>query len=174
MHKDRPEMPDIDIDTEGAKRSKVFNSVSNYFNSIGGSLISVSTFGTERSKSALRTAARGIDMDDDVISYIVSMVPNERGIDWNLTDCMFGSEDRNPIQKFQEEMTKYPDLWRLASTIEGLITRIGVHAAGVIALNDKVYEHNSVMKTSSGAIVTAFNLDDTEYAGGLKYDFLNY
>lgn len=111
-------------------------------------------------------------MDDDAIAYIVSMVPNERGIDWDLTSCMYGTEDRNPVQKFQEAMKENPELWNMASTIEGLITRAGVHAAGVIALNDEVYEHNSVMKTSSGARVTAFNLEDTEYAGGLKYDFL--
>lgn len=143
-----------------------------YFNSIGGDLVSVCTFGTEKSKSALRTAARGLKIDDETISYIVSMIPNERGFDWTLSQCMYGDEDHPAIKKFQEEMGKHKKLWALASKIEGLITRIGVHPSGVIALNEKITEHNSLMKTSRGVTVTAFNLDDTEYAGGLKYDFL--
>jgi DNA polymerase III subunit alpha len=172
IHKDRPGLPDIDIDTEGNKRVRTFNKVQEYFKSIGGDLVNVCTFGTEKSKSAIRTAGRGLGIDDETISYIVSMVPNERGFDWTLSQCMYGDEDHVAIPKFQEEMAKNKKLWTLASKIEGLITRIGVHASGVIALNEDITEHNSLMKTSRGVAVTAYNLEDTEYAGGLKYDFL--
>jgi DNA polymerase-3 subunit alpha len=71
IHKDRPELPDIDIDTEGSKRTRVFNKVKEYFNSIGGDVINVCTFGTEKSKSAIRTAGRALNVDDDIISFIV-------------------------------------------------------------------------------------------------------
>jgi DNA polymerase-3 subunit alpha len=172
MHKERPELPDIDIDCEGDKRTKVFNKVREYFQSIGGDLINVCTFGTEKSKSALRTAARGLDVDDDTVSYIVSLIPNERGADWTLSQCYYGDEERNPINAFVEEINKEPKLWELATRIEGLITRLGIHAAGVIALNDKLTEHNSLMRTSKNVPVSAFNLEDSEYLGGLKYDFL--
>lgn len=172
IHKDRPGLPDIDIDTEGHKRKKVFEKVQEYFNSIGGDLINVCTFGTEKSKSALRTAARGLKIPDETVAYIVSMIPNERGFDWTLSQCMYGEDEKQPIKKFQEEMNRHKELWNLASKIEGLITRVGVHASGVIAMNETIYTHNSLMKTRSGASVTAWNLDDTEYAGGLKYDFL--
>ncbi len=172
IHKERPELPDIDIDCEGDKRTKVFNKVREYFQSIGGDLINVCTFGTEKSKSALRTAARGLDIDDDTVSYIVSLIPNERGADWTLSQCYYGDEERNPINAFVEEINKEPKLWELATRIEGLITRLGIHAAGVIALNDKLTEHNSLMRTSKNVPVSAFNLEDSEYLGGLKYDFL--
>jgi DNA polymerase-3 subunit alpha len=172
IHKDRPELPDIDIDTEGSKRTRVFNKVKEYFNSIGGDVINVCTFGTEKSKSAIRTAGRALGVDDDVISFIVSLVPNERGFDWTLDQCMYGDEDHTAIAKFQEEMGREKSLWRLAYSIEGLITRLGVHASGVIAFNEDFTKHNSLMKTSRGVLVSAFNLEDTEYAGGLKYDFL--
>lgn len=172
IHKDRPGLPDIDIDTEGDKRSRVFNNVKDYFTSLGGDFINVSTFGTEKGKAALRTAGRALDIEDDVISYMVSMIPNERGFDWNLTECMYGDGDRKPISAFKTEMAKYKNLWNLAYRIEGLITSISVHASGVIAVNEAITEHNSIMKTSRGIRVTAFNLEDTEYAGGIKYDFL--
>lgn len=172
IHKERPELPDIDIDCEGDKRTKVFNKVREYFQSIGGDLINVCTFGTEKSKSALRTAARGLDVDDDTVSYIVSLIPNERGADWTLSQCYYGDEERNPINAFVDEVNKEPKLWELATRIEGLITRLGIHAAGVIALNDKLTENNSLMRTSKNVPVSAFNLEDSEYLGGLKYDFL--
>jgi DNA polymerase-3 subunit alpha len=172
IHKDRPELPDIDIDTEGSKRTRVFNKVKEYFNSIGGDVINVCTFGTEKSKSAIRTAGRALGVDDDVISFIVSLIPNERGFDWTLDQCMYGDEDHKAIAKFQEEMGREKSLWKLAYSIEGLITRLGVHASGVIAFNEDFTKHNSLMKTSRGVLVSAYNLEDTEYAGGLKYDFL--
>lgn len=172
IHKDRPELPDIDIDTEGSKRTRVFNKVKEYFKSIGGDVINVCTFGTEKSKSAIRTAGRALNIDDDVVSFIVSLIPNERGFDWTLDQCMYGDEDHKAIPKFQEEMGREKSLWKLAYSIEGLITRLGVHASGVIAFNEDFTKHNSLMKTSRGVLVSAYNLEDTEYAGGLKYDFL--
>jgi len=174
IHKDRPGLPDIDIDTEGDKRLKVFNKVRQYFKSIGGDVINVCTFGTEKTKSAVRTSGRGLNINDDVLGYIVSLVPNERGTDWTLSECMYGDEekDRKPIKQFVEQMDKYPNLWKVASAIEGIVTRLGIHAAGIIALNDDLTKYNSLMKTSKGVPVSAYNLDDSEYMGGLKYDFL--
>lgn len=172
IHKDRPGLPDIDIDTEGDKRTKVFHKVQEYFRNIGGDFINVSTFGTEKAKAALRTAGRALDIEDDIISYLVSMIPNERGFDWNLSECMYGEGDRKALPAFKTEMAKHKNLWALAYKIEGLITSISVHASGVIAVNEALTEHNSIMRTSRGIRVTAFNLEDTEYAGGIKYDFL--
>ena len=120
----------------------------------------------------MRTAGRALDIEDDVISYLVSMIPNERGFDWNLTECMYGEGERKALPAFRTEMAKYKNLWNLAYKIEGLITSISVHASGVVAVNEPLTEHNSIMKTSRGIRVTAFNLEDTEYAGGIKYDFL--
>ena len=172
LHPERPQLPDIDIDTESSKRNKVFNKVQTYFNEMGGDLVNVCTFGTEGSKSALKTAARGLNIDQDVINYLTSMIPNERGFDWTLHQCYEGDEDHKRIEKFYEEMQKFPDLWEVATKIEGLITRLGVHASGVIAVNDDFVKYNSYMKTSKGQVVSAFDLHDSEELGLVKYDFL--
>ena len=173
IHKTRPELPDIDVDTEATKRIKIFNRIKEYFNNIGADVVNVSTFGTEGSKSSIRTAGRALDIDDSMISYLTSMIPNERGFDWSLSDCYNGNgEDRNHIANFKKEMDDHPDLRDLAFAIEGLITRIGGHAAGIIILEGEPWDHNSLMKTSSGLTVSAYNLEDTEYLGGLKYDML--
>lgn len=172
LHKDRPGLPDIDIDTEANKRVRVFNKVQQYFQSLGGDMIHICTFGTETSRAAINTAARGLDVDEDVASYLTAMIPNQRGNDWTLHQCYFGDEEHPPVAAFKEEIDKIPNMWRVASAIEGLITRLGCHASGVLALNDPIWKSNSVMKTSSGVLVTAYDLEDTEQLGGVKYDYL--
>lgn len=172
IHSERPGLPDIDIDTEADKRNAVFNKVQDYFRGLGGDMIHVCTYGTEGSKSAIKTAARGLDIDDDIVSYFSSMIPNERGNDWTLKQCYIGDAEHRAIPAFKAEMDKYPMLWKVASAIEGMITRLGCHASGVIALNQPVWKNNAAMKTSKGILVTAYDLGDTEQLGGVKYDYL--
>lgn len=172
MHPSRPDLPDIDIDTESSKRLKVFNRIQEFFQSLGGNLVNICTFGTEGTKSALQTAARGLDVDADAITYLTSMIPNERGFDWTLSQCYYGDEEHPQIKAFKEEIDKYEGLWDVASSIEGLVTRLGVHASGVVAVNCDFTEYNSYMKTSKGVVVSAFDLHDSEEMGLIKYDFL--
>lgn len=174
MHPSRPDYPDIDVDSESDKRAAVFNKVRNYFVDNSGDLINVCTFGTEGTKSALKTAGRGLNIDDDLITYLTSMIPNERGFDWNLKECYYGNEDedRKPIKAFKDTMDQNPKLWELAQSIEGLITRLGVHASGVVAINGDFTDYGSYVKTTKGQLVTAFDLHDQEETGLIKYDFL--
>jgi len=172
IHESRPELPDIDFDTEASKRLKIFNAVKAYFNSINSEVINVSTFTTLGTKSALKLAGKGLGIDDTIVNYLASMVPNERGKDWTLSQCMFGDDEHHKIQSFIMEIKKYKGLWELADRTAGLITNLGVHASGVLVLNGKITDHNSIMKTSSGTTVTAWELHNSEYCGGLKYDFL--
>ena len=174
LHPSRPDLPDIDFDTESGKRAAVFNEVKKYFNGIGGDVVNVCTFGTEGTKSAIKTAGRGLDIEDEVVSYVTSMIPNERGFDWSLKECYYGDEEkgRQPIKAFVEQMTLHPRLWELAQNIEGLVTRLGVHASGVVCVNDDFNKYNSYMKTSKGQIVTSYDLHTLERCGMVKYDFL--
>lgn len=173
LHPSRPDLPDIDFDTESDKRAAVFNAVRKYFNNIQGDVINVCTFGTEGTKSALKTAGRGLKIEDDVINYITSMIPNERGFDWSLDDCYSGNgDDRKPIKAFVEQMKRYPRLWELAHSIEGLITRLGVHASGVVCVNGDLNQYCSAMKTNHGQLVTCYDLHTLERCGLVKYDFL--
>ena len=148
--------------------------VRDYFRSLGGDVINVCTFGTEGTKSAIKTAARGLNVDENIVAYLNSMIPNERGFDWPLSDCYYGNEKegRAPIKAFVETMNANPMLWELAQNIEGLVTRLGVHPSGVIAVNGDFIEHGSYMKTSKEQLVTAYDLHDQEECGLLKYDFL--
>jgi DNA polymerase-3 subunit alpha len=172
LHPSRPELPDIDFDTEALKRNRILKAVTKYFNSIGSEVINVCTIGTIKTKSAIRTAGRSLGIDDVAINYIVSLVPNERGNDWTLQQCMYGDAEHTRIGQFASQMAQFPDLWNVANRISGLVSNLSVHASGVLILNGSITEHNSVMKTSRKVMVTAWDLHDSEQLGALKYDFL--
>src|SRR5699024_4182742 len=165
---------DIDIDLEGGKRQKVISALKQYFGE--GRVLQVSTYGTEGSKSALKTAARGLGIDDTDAQYISSFIPSERGQQWSLSDCVYGNldKDREPITQLVNELQKYPRRLETALKIEGIIVRRGIHAGGVIIFNEEVYKHNAMMTAAKGdAQVTQFNLHDSEQTGGVKYDLLS-
>ena len=50
---------------------------------------------------------------------------------------------------------------------------LGVHNCGVIILNEPITKHNSVMRSPSGELISAYELHDSEQVSNLKYDFLN-
>lgn len=173
LHKSRPDLPDIDIDTAGNKRQDVIMAVDRYFKSIGGNIVQVCTYGTEKSKAAIRTACRGLNIEDESALYISSLIPAERGQTLTLKQCYYGDEDHQPIKQFVEAMNNFPKLWDVASRLEGLITSLGAHASGVILTNEDITENNSIMKTSTGLTVTAYDLHESEQLGCVKYDFLS-
>ena len=65
----------IDIDIPSHMRQKVFDVLTQYFESIGGSIVRVATFGTETAKSAIRTSGRGLGVNSDVLNHLSSLIP---------------------------------------------------------------------------------------------------
>lgn len=172
IHRSRPDIPDIDIDTEGMKRPQILQALKKHFGE--DRVLQVCTYGTEGSKSALQTACRGLGIDNDIALFISGMIPFERGTNWSLSDCFFGNEDkeRKPIKEFIREVEKYPNLKEVALKLEGTINKRSIHAGGVILFNDPYYKTNAMMTAPNGSHVTQFNLSDSEAVGNVKYDLL--
>ncbi|UNL88018.1 DNA polymerase III subunit alpha [Bacillus subtilis] len=172
IHKSRPDLPDIDIDTEGSKRQKILKALRERFGDKR--VLQIATFGTEGSKSALQTACRGLGIDNDISQYLSGMIPFERGSNWPLTHCFYGDKEtgRKPIKEFIREVEQYPNLKETALKIEGLTNKRSSHAAGVIIFNDEYTKSNAMMKTPKGAYITQFNMGDSEAMGSVKFDLL--
>lgn len=163
----RAELADVDIDSQASKRERFIEAVRRYFESIGGELTSVATFGTETSKAALQTAARGLGYEPELGSFLSSLIPIDRGFVRSLQQCYYGDEEKGyqPIPQFITEMGKHEDIWNVAKNIEGLISRRGVHASGIILTNDKFTELGATMKSPKGVKCSQWELHDEEYAG---------
>lgn len=122
----RASVLDVDCDCEGAKREQVLKK----FREVYGEerVANVLTLGTEKPKSAIITAARGLGIDNDIAQYLSSMIVSDRGIPRTLHQTYYGDEENGfaPNKQFKYEMdNNYPELWELAQRIEGLICRVG-------------------------------------------------
>lgn len=165
---------DVDFDIESSRRGVVLEK----FREIYGRdrVSNVATFGTEKSKSAIQTAARGLGIDIDIAAYISSLVPSDRGTPRTLTQCFYGDKEAGfePVKQFVVEMTNnYPEIWEVAQKIEGLINRLGQHAGGVIFVDEPFTNSTSLMRAPDGTIITAFDLHDCEDVSLIKYDALS-
>lgn len=144
-------------------------------------MVQVATFGTEGTKSSILSACRGyrsadypngIDVDD--AQYMSSLIPQERGYLWPISDVVNGNEekDRKPVKDFLREVNKYPGLLDIIQSIEGIINKRSSHASGVILYGDDPYETASFMRTPSGDLITCYDLHMAEASGDTKYDYL--
>lgn len=175
LERNKIELPDIDVDSEGRKRPIVLKKIKEAAKKDGGDSVCVCTFGTLGTRSAILTAARGLGIDNDVAQYLATMIPQERGFLWPLKDCIEGNpeKDRKPIRQLIDEFNKYPGFLEMTQAIEGLVCQMGIHACGLVVFNVPVYTYNAMMKAPNGTEVTQFDLGDTEYMGGLKMDCLS-
>lgn len=165
---------DVDIDIEGGKRVDVMKN----FRKVYGEdrVANVLTLRTEKSKSAILTAARGLGIDVDVAQYLASMIESDRGQLRTLKQTFYGDEENGfaANKQFVIEMTEnYPELWEVAQAIEGLICGIGVHAGGVIFVDEPFTNTAALMKSPKGEIITQFDLHAAEKTGLIKYDILS-
>lgn len=165
LNPSRVSVLDIDTDIEGGRRGEVLNT----FRKVYGQdkVANVATFRTEKSKSAILTAARGLGIDVDVAQYIASLIPADRGQLRTLDQCMYGDEENGfePIKQFIYEMTEnYPELWEVAHKVEGLVCGTGIHAGGVIFVDEPFVNSTALMRAPDGTICTQFDLHDCEDA----------
>lgn len=165
LNPSRVSVLDIDTDIEGGRRGEVLNT----FRKVYGQdrVANVATFRTEKSKSAILTAARGLGIDVDVAQYIASLIPADRGQLRTLDQCMYGDEENGfePIKQFIYEMTEnYPELWEVAHKVEDLVCGTGIHAGGVIFVDEPFVNSTALMRAPDGTICTQFDLHDCEDA----------
>ena len=120
MNPSRVSVLDIDTDIEGGRRAQVLQALRKFYGE--DRVANVATFGTEASKAAVQTAARGLGVDVDISLYIASLIPADRGKTRTLDQCMYGDEENGfePIPLFVQAMKKYPEIWNVAHKIEGL------------------------------------------------------
>lgn len=172
LNPERVSVLDIDTDITGLNRDRVLNYIRNIYGQ--DRVANVLTLRTEKSKSAILAAARGLGIDVDIAQYIASLIPSERGQLWSLHDCMYGSDERQPVKQFVYEMTEnYPEIWEVVQKTENLIVGMGEHAGGLIFVDEPFEESTALMRAPNGDIMTQFELHTSEKASLIKYDMLS-
>lgn len=174
LNPERVSVLDVDIDIEGGRRADVLKN----FRKVYGEdrVANVLTLKTEKSKSAILTAARGLGIDVDTAQYLSSFIQADRGQLRTLKQTFYGDPDNgfSASTQFRIEMEEnYPELWKVAQGIEGLINGCGIHAGGVIFVDEPFTNSTALMRAPSGEIMTQFDLHDAEATGLIKYDVLS-
>ncbi|MDX6158408.1 PHP domain-containing protein [Bacillus subtilis] len=173
LSKERPELPDIDLDSEGSKRHEIIQITKEHYGEEN--VLNMGTFTTEGTRSTVLTSCRGLGIDKDIAHNIANLIPTRKGGIWSLHECFYGNpkEGTKPAKEFCREVEKYEGLKEAMLSIEGLISGRGQHASGVIIFPDGYIKQNAMMKTTSGLPITQFDAEDSIYMGGLKLDYLS-
>lgn len=169
---ERPELPDIDVDSESAKRQEIFELMKDYFGR--DNVLNTLTLKTEGTKSCTLTACKGWGLDNDTAQSIADMIPFERGSNWSLKDCFEGNVEKNraPVTEFINAVAKYDGLKEIMLLIEGLVCGRSIHASAVYIFDNGYLAHNSKMRAPNGTEITAYNMHDSDWCGALKFDCL--
>lgn len=170
LNPERASVLDIDVDVCSSKRDDVIQAIKEVY---GHDRVSkVLTLNTEKSKSAIQTAARGLGINDDIAIFLSSLIISDRGQLRTLSQMYYGDKDFAPDTEFRNEMDKYPELWEVAQKIEGICNGCGSHAGGVIIVDEPFTNTTALMKTNSGEIITQYDLHECEDVSLIKVDLL--
>lgn len=173
QHPDRGELPDIDFDSETRRRGQILQAIKNVFGE--DKVLNICTFKTEGARSAIQTAARGLEIATEDAESLSAMIPVKRGFITPLSVMIHGNEEdgTRPDTAFIDTCNSLnPKLLEYALSIENLISGRSIHASGVIIFEEPYVNQNSMMTAPNGQPVTCFDMNDSTYVGGLKFDFL--
>ena len=161
INPERNDYPDIDLDFEDKRRGEVRN----YLRERWGedNVAAITTYGQFKAKSAVKDVARVFQVPYQEINMITPYFETIDELD---------ASDKGKIFNRQ-----YPDVSKLARSLEGRIRNAGVHAAGMVVSSIPLSEVCPVetrkdSSTGERSVVTAFDMEDAEAVGLIKIDVL--
>lgn len=176
LNPERISMPDLDIDFDDRRRDEVIAYVEEKYGK--DKVAQVVTFGTLKSKAALKDSARVLGYPYEMGDRLTkAMPPTIMGKDIPVNQIYDKSASRyNEAGEFRAVVDSDPDarkVFDLALGLEGLVRQTGVHACAVIMSSTTLTDVIPVMKRiQDGAIITQFEYPECEELGLIKMDFL--
>lgn len=176
LNPERISMPDFDVDFDERRRDEVIQYVKRKY---GEDRISqVVTYGTIKTKQALKDSARILGKDFKVGEQLTkALPPSIMGKDISVHG-IFDKDDKRyaeavEFRKYYEENPETHEVVQYALGLEGLTRQWGVHACAVIMSSHTLTDIIPIMKRpQDGAIITQFDYPTCETLGLLKMDFL--
>ena len=166
LNPDRVSLPDIDIDFDDEGRDKVLNYVIEKYGQ--NQVAQIITYGTMAAKSAIRDAARVMELPLSDANNMAKLVPERPG-----TTLAKAFEEMRELEDIRKGTDKRADVLRQAIILEGSLRNTGTHACGVIITPEDMTKLIPVSTAKdSSMLVTQFDNSVVENAGMLKMDFL--
>ena len=162
-------LPDIDTDIDDSKRHEVIDWAKNRFGAEN--VKSVGTWGTYKAKAAilgtLKTSEKFKKLYADNLAQMAlkvsGTIPNKVGT--TIESAIKESQD------FSYWAKKFPEETQNASKLNGVISNLGIHAAAIVVSKKPINEVVPI-ENSKGNLCTAFDMNNVERMGLVKYDYL--
>jgi len=180
LNPERVSLPDIDIDFDDEGRGKVIQYVVDKYGS--NQVAQIITFGKLKAKSAIRDAARALDLPLSEADRLAKLMPIDdlnkllNANDADLSEMLRRQEETTQARQLKaaaSEDTLAGHTLRTAKEIEGSVRNTGIHACGVIITPTDIRDLIPVTTAKDAdLLVTQFDNNVVENAGLLKMDFL--
>jgi DNA polymerase-3 subunit alpha len=164
LNKERPSLPDIDVDFCMERRDEVIDYVAKTY---GEEYIAkIATFGSLSARQAIRDVGRVLGFKPKEIDPIAKMITP--GPQTTLQEEV----KRPEIQRLMESSPRIRELFEIALKLEGLPRHPSIHAAGVVISGVPVVEVAPLMKMDEDEVVVQYDMKACEAVGLIKFDFL--
>ena len=178
LNPERASMPDIDIDFDDRRRGEMVRYAAEKWGS--DRVAQVITFGTIKTKAALKDAARvhygqpGFAIADRITK---ALPPPIMAKDIPLSGITDPAHERyKEAAEVRGLIDTDPDvrtIYQTARGLEGLVRNAGVHACAVVMSSEPLIEAIPLWRRpQDGAIITGWDYPSCEAIGLLKMDFL--
>jgi DNA polymerase-3 subunit alpha len=164
LNPERVSMPDIDMDFCQDKRGEIIEYVRQKYGKEN--VAQVITFGSLLAKGVLRDVARIFGIDYSIADQFVKLIPDELGI--SLSEA---KDKEEKIATLVNEEAIYKRLYDFGLKLEGLKRNTGMHAAGVVISDNKLWEKTPLYRQDEN-YVTQYSLNFLEDVDLIKFDFL--
>ncbi|HOE16344.1 MAG TPA: DNA polymerase III subunit alpha [Syntrophorhabdaceae bacterium] len=164
LNPERISMPDIDVDFCKKGRDTVIQYVTEKYGK--DNVAQITTFGTMKSKQAVRDVGRALGMPYAEVDKIAKLiVSTERGVEKAI-------EEEPQIKELYAKDDRVKELLDNAMVLEGLARHASTHAAGIVISNRPLIEHLPLYKGKNDETVTQYDMGIIEKIGLIKIDFL--
>jgi len=160
LNPERITMPDIDIDFDAMKRSRVIDYVVKKYGRENVS--NIMTYSTLGSKQVIRDISKCLEIDNKIIDKICGFIDSKESLKNNLNTNV-----KNMLNQFSNLKNAY----YIAMKLEGIKRQIGTHAAGIVISSEKLTNIIPVIKNGENYL-TGCTMEYLEDLGLLKMDFL--
>ncbi|MEY9967622.1 error-prone DNA polymerase [Streptacidiphilus sp. MAP12-16] len=162
----RRSLPDIDLDTESARRLDVYRAIIERFGTER--IATVAMPETYRARFALRDTGMALGIAPAEVDEIAKSFPHIRA-----GDIRAALKELPELRPLAARAQHYGLLWELAEGLDGLPRGVAMHPCGVLLSDSTLLDRTPVVPTSGEAFpMSQFDKEDVEQMGLLKLDVL--
>ena len=177
LNPERPSAPDVDMDFDDRRRGEMISYATRQYGE--DKVAQVITFGTIKTKAAIKDAARvihgapGFAIADRISK---ALPPPVMAKDIPLYGIFDPKHERYTEATEVRTLTETdPEVGKIMDTargLEGLVRNAGVHACAVIMSSQPLLDVIPLWKRDDGSVITGWDYPSCEEVGLLKMDFL--